>query len=525
MESVSMAGQFYNRKMYSSCIPTRLRQRSSLCVQMGAVSALALLLAGCAVNPEPLDGATIAGFAASNQEQIGAISEPIGKAVTLEEALARAIKFNLDHRVAQLASALAVEQSVLESADMLPSLVANASYYERDRASASKSRSLATDALSPAWSTSSDRNGALGDLTLSWNVLDFGLSYVRAKQSADKALIAEEQRRKAMHRVIEDTRTAYWRAISAERLVNRMRALESDVQRSLKNTRSLARSGLASPLPALTYERELVAIKRELQAMQRELSMARAQLGALINAPPDTTVRLAVPSGRKVPAVSSWRSGDMVAFALNNRPELRETLYELRINEQEAVAALLELLPGIQIYAGANADSNSYLKDADWLSWGTRASWNLMKLITLPQRQAVSDVKEALIRERGLALTMAIMTQVHVSRSKFAHLAREFATAGEYLSVQNRVLKQVRGERAAEVGSEQNVIRERMNAIVAEARYDIAYADLQNGYGNLLSALGADLIEPAEAQTLSVPDLAARIKSVLSGRENLQPKA
>ena len=45
---------------------------------------------------------------------------------------------------------------------------------------------------------------------------------------------------------------------------------------------------------------------------------------------------------------------EMISTAVYNRPELREVEYRKRINVHEADAALLEMLPGLQAYAGAN---------------------------------------------------------------------------------------------------------------------------------------------------------------------------
>ena len=250
----------------------------------------------------------------------------------------------------------------------------------RDRAA----RSLITGKESLEYSTSSDREHNARDITFSYNILDFGLSYVRAQQAADKALIAEEMRRKALLRIIEDTRTAYWRAVSAERLVNRMRQLEADVQRAMRNTRALASGGQASPLPALTYERELVSIKRELQQLERNLDVARQQLAALMSINPGKPYRLIVPQHRAVPGIMATSAERMIEHALHNRPEVRQIVYEMRITQKDATAALLELLPGVQVFAGPNTDSNSYLFKGDWIGWGAKASWNVLRLFTYP---------------------------------------------------------------------------------------------------------------------------------------------
>ncbi|MGE3245890.1 MAG: TolC family protein [Beijerinckiaceae bacterium] len=488
---------------------------------MSSIKKCALILilpgaiAGCAVTPEPLTQAKIDEFAETQKASLAADVVPPGGRIDLTEAIARAIKFNLDHRVEQMAASVALAKLDVANWQMLPKVVASSDYFGRDNYAGSRSRSLITGRQSLEYSTSQDRSYASGDISFSYNILDFGLSYVRAKQAADQAMRADEQRRKALVRIIEDTRTAYWRAISSERLLARMRSLERDVRGSLRNTRALSRNGLSQPLPALTYERELVAIKRELQQLERNLVVARQQLAALVNIAPGSRFRLHVPSHRPVPPVLAWRPDAMVDVALRNRPEVRQLMYENRINQKEATAALLEMLPGVQVFLGPNVNTNSYLYKGNWVAWGAKASWNLMKVFSYPAVRGQVEMQDGLNRERALALTMAIMTQVHVSRAKFANLAKEFHTAGEYRAVQRRLFNQVRGETAAERSSQQNLIRERMNTIVADAKYDIAYADLQNAYGNILASIGVDFIDPATANRSSVAELKAQVDRAL----------
>ncbi len=51
---------------------------------------------------------------------------------------------------------------------------------------------------------------------------------------------------------------------------------------------------MASLLPALPYERELVAIKYELQSLGHHLINAKQRLAALVNSSPDQRFRLVV---------------------------------------------------------------------------------------------------------------------------------------------------------------------------------------------------------------------------------------
>ena len=72
------------------------------------------------------------------------------------------------------------------------------------------------------------------------------------------------------------------------------------------------------------------------------------------------------------------------------------------------------------------------------------------------------------------------------------HAARELASARDYYDVQQRLVKQMRAEAAAERISEQTLIREEMNALVAEAKRDIAFAAVQNAYANIFASVGLD---------------------------------
>ncbi|MEO1695098.1 MAG: TolC family protein, partial [Pseudomonadota bacterium] len=330
----------------------------------------------------------------------------------------------------------------------------------------------------------------------------------------DKTLIADEARRKVVNRIIEDVRTAFWRAVTAERLVHRLRRLESRTRAALATTRSLAAEEQTSPVTALTYERELVQIKRTIQELQRDLSVAKTQLAALMNLKPGTRFRLTYPrlDGRHLKIGGKVR--DMIWTAMNNRAELREVAYRKRINMHEAHAAMLELLPGLELYAGANYDSNDFLLNNDWLSWGARATWNLMKIVHYPAKRSVVEAQGDLLRQRGLALTMAIITQVHVSRVRFLHARKELRTAQEYFNVQRRLLSKLRAEAAAGRTSEQTLIREEMNTLVAEVRRDIAHASLQNAFANVHASMGVDPYTEDFTTEVGVKSLSTSLRNV-----------
>ncbi|MEO0730787.1 MAG: TolC family protein, partial [Pseudomonadota bacterium] len=291
-----------------------------------SMSAVGLVLGGCTFTPVPLDEIELASEAESNLANVVVEQEPINGSIGLYDAMARALKYNLDSQVEVYQTALRHREFDLSHYSMLPRLVANSELSRRDNFSASTSRQVVNGDLGPAgafstFNTSQERNRRTNDIELSWHVLDFGLSYVRARQAGDKALIADEARRKVVNRIIEDVRTAFWRAVTAERLVHRLRRLERRTRVALANTRSLAAEEQTSPVTALTYERELVEIKRTIQELQRDLSVAKTQLAALMNVKPGTRFHLKYPrlNGRHLRIGGKVR--DMVWTAMNNRAE------------------------------------------------------------------------------------------------------------------------------------------------------------------------------------------------------------
>ncbi len=476
-----------------------------------AITMTATPLGGCAITPSPLSEADMTLLAATSVSDVAKDQEPITGPIELHQAIARAIKYNLDHQVEMAEQAVRERELNLAHYSMLPTIVANSGYAARDKVNASNSENVSTGAQSLATSTSQDKRLTSSDATFSWNVLDFGLSYIRARQAADKALIQNELRRKIVLRIVEDTRAAYWRAVSAQRLLGQLKRVEAQAQSVERDARKLSSDRETSRITALTYQREIVEVQRTINELARELKVAHAQLGTLMNVPPGThfIVAGAKNASRPLPRATL---PELISIAVTHRPELKEVAYKARINSQEAHAALLDLLPGLNLYAGANYDSNSFLLNNHWESWGAKASWNLLKVFSYPARRAVVEEQDELLKTRALAVTMAIMTQVYVSRIRYSHAQHEFATAKRYRDVQRDLLAQIRAESAADRVSRQTLVREELNMLVAEAKLDIAHAAVESAWAQAEASLGLVSHEPPP-RSASVRDVAGAVRA------------
>ncbi|MGH8489368.1 MAG: TolC family protein [Gammaproteobacteria bacterium] len=471
------------------------------------------LVSGCALTPEVLREEEVKAQAANDYINLTKEHEPVTGPISMYEALARALKYNLDFRLELTKKVLALEQLNVSRYEMLPQFVSNLSYNARDKFSGASSRSLITGRQSLESSTSSDRDVGEVELGLVWNVLDFGVSYYRAKQAADRVLIAEEQKRKAVNRIAQDVRTAYWRAVSAERLKGQLAALMRRVALALSDSREVVRKRLDAPMSQLTYQRELLAIKRELHELQRDLELAKYQLAELMNLRPNARYELVVPERGELARAIKLGHVDMEQMALERRPELRELGYEKRINAQEARAAILELLPGVDLSITKNYNSNSFLFHNNWVNLGSRVAWNLLNLIRMPQKMEELKAQAGVLDAQRLALSIAVLTQVNVSLAQYGHAQNEYQTASEYQAIQQGIIRQVHAGVKVNRVSQQALIREEMNTLVAELRYDIAYADLENSYAGVYAAVGQDPLPGRVTAAQSVSQLTEALKA------------
>lgn len=494
--------------------------------QVAAGAALLALAAGCSTVPQPLSSEALGARAEQNLRQVVAPDqEPVKGPISLYEAMARSLKYNLDYKVAMMEEAVRAKELDRARFDMLPQLVANAGYAGRSNDSGSSSRSLLSGRQSLEPSTSVEREYTAADLTLSWDVLDFGVSYARAKQASDQTLISLENRRKVANRMVEDVRTAYWRAVSAERLIAKLGQLSGSVESALGDSEELARRRTANPLAALNYQRDLIDVQRQVQTLQRELVIAKAQLAALMNLTPGTEFSLVLPERSALSTDFCMNGEQMMRAALENRPELREVAYRLRINERDGTIALLRNLPSLKAFVGANYDSNDYLFNNHWSGWGLRASWNVLSVFRYPQDKRVVEAQSEWLGERERALTMAVMTQVHVSRAQFAYARQSLLTAARYAQVQSGISDQIGAAFKANQEGRQRLIREELNGMLSQVRYDLAYADMQNAFANVYTSIGLDSFTPEVSTRDSVDDLAQGLQRLWLSRQDLSGQA
>ncbi len=468
-----------------------------------------LVLGGCAVHPRPMTTEQRTALLASDQQDMFAEQSPLTGPITLDEAMARALKYNLDHRVKMMEEALANRQLDLSNFDLLPQLTASAGYTSRDNVLASSSQDIVTGQQSLVPSTSSERQAVRADLGFSWNILDFGVSYYNAQQQADRVLAARERRRKVVQLLMQQTRQAYWQAVGAQKLQAQIEPLLSQAQQALGDSRSIEQQGLKDPLQALGYQRELLDLVLQLESIHNELAQAKPKLASIMNLEPGRPFELVEDGTLQTPELAVAPE-EMERIALLHRPELAEAGYNERIGLNETHKALAKLLPGVELSVGAHYDSNDFLVNNSWRDAGVRVSWNLLNLLNAGNIKAAAKAQYQLAREQRLALNMAVLTQVHVAWIDYSSRRQQFELTRQLNDVEQRILQHTRNATQANAQGKLAEIRAATGALMSELRLYQSYAAYQGAYGQMIATLGLDPV-PA---TVRSHDLATLEKAI-----------
>lgn len=472
------------------------------------------LIVSCAVQTEPTTLAERSARAAVDKAALFGGQEEIIKPISLYEAIARAVKYNSNQKVAMMEQVIAYGVADASSIDLLPELAASGGFSTRSDRLAVSAKSVETGLTSLEDSYIEDKSLRNAQLQIVYNVLDFGISYVKAKQASDKRYVSEEIRRKSIQQIVHEVRTAFWKAAAAQRIVEDMGVLIAAVQDELIRVNV---GGVANKTKdQLQEQKQLLTALKSLMDLRNDILTAKAELATLMNLSPNTEFSLDIPVEMDQPKiVKDLGQINLEHFALVNRPELRINDYEARIAALDAKKEILRLFPGIEFEAGVSYNSNSYLKNKNWADAGIGITWNLMNLFSRPQAIRLAKNKEELERLRRLAMTMAIMSQVNISYLQLRQNAEAFEVADSLDKVNDGLWKKAVADKNASVRERRETLFVAVDRLISHLKRDFAYAEYKGAESNLFVALGVDPL-PRFLPQASIRSIAETLEDNLS---------
>lgn len=490
--------------------------RNQYILRLSLLAVACAFATGCAqIQPLALTQQDMQSVQKQDAEKLRKDVQPINGPLTLDEAMARALKYNLDRRAKQMEESLALGQLDISKFDMLPKVMAQAGYATRDKArftwSSGYPLELPASTDPSSSSTSAERNHSTSDLGLTWSLLDFGMGYYGAKQQADRFMIAGEKRRKAMHLLMQDVRTAYWRAASAQLLKGDVQKTIQLAEEALADSRKAAVERVRNPLEPLRYQRQLLENMRLLESIDQELSSAQVDLASLINAPLGQPIQIATTDLKNISSdVTLVPVQKLEEVALIKNADLREQQYNGRIAREETRRTLVRMFPNLSFNYATKYDTDSYLLNRNWNEAGVQLSFNFMNLFTGPTQIKMAEAGVALSDQRRMATQLSVLTQVHLSRLAVINARSQFERADAIYDTDNKINEVMRNRQSVQAQSKLDLVSSDTSAILSLLRRYQALAQVQVAESRLIATLG---MEPQIGSTgdLSLKDLTEQL--------------
>ena len=458
-----------------------------------SVSVISLALAGCLVRPEPMSAEDRRVSIDVSLDALRSAPRP-EKALSLSEAIALAIRNNRTARVQAYQTVIERKQVDLANTAMLPDILVDAGY---------RYRNPEYETYNPTFTSTSvaeEKARQLGNLSFSWNILDFGISYLRAQQQADRALLSVERDRKVAHQIVQDTISVWYRAEISRKIQKELDPIMARVNHALEQSRKIEKGRVQEPIEALMYQREMLEVLQSFNILKKDLAGSDYALANMIGLSSEyrvTTGAADLELGR-----TKFTRPSLHRLALDQRPDIQMTLYESRMTKRDAQIAIMELIPVPSVNFGGNYDSNKYLVANDWFSVSAQIAQNISKLARLPSVTGLNAQKDELAKQQSVLVVGAALLQVDVAYAQMVEAQASLQTAKMQLEVAERIARQMRNSRAERQSGEIQLIREDLRLFLAAIRYEVALLDVKAAGARLMVSTGIDLSVP-EADDVS----------------------
>jgi len=375
---------------------------------------------------------------------------------------------------------------------ILPRLSLDAGYTARsnDPGVALAGENVQTPAL-----TIGQRNVTTARLSLIVPIYDFGGATNQRRAEQLRTGVAELDARRTRQDVVLAVARAYYRVLEARRI----KGVVEESIRAVADQRRIAADFLAQGLVAhndlLVADVQLAERGQELIRAEHNIELALAVLGRLVGREFHGPDELKDVFEAKLPEPSLQQ---VLGVAIERRPDLAALRKQLEVARAEYKSTQAGLRPRIYGFASANASSDDFLLNQEWLSGGIALQFPLFdggSTYARLRRQAkqmeeIADVRDDRVDDIVLDVKRAYLS------TREARLRLPVSRKGTELATENlRVTRDLYAEGLVTtvdvLTEEERLARAKSNYFQALYAHHEAYAQLQN-------AIGADATWPLE---------------------------
>lgn len=480
---------------------------------------LTTMLTACNITPKPM--AIQDRYRIATKTMCDLFKDQSREPMTIDyyEAIARGVKYNLDYRLKLVNIAVQAGQLEVAVFTMFPSLNVTSKLYTRSNDY--QVAGITAEGVSTGLSSSTPRTLLTAREAMSWNLLDFGMGYVKAKQQSNRVLFAQEETRRQSQQLSQDVLVAYWVAYSAQELLAETQEFQQLLTRSKMILDRAVRDKTVPKENLLNYQAAILDGDRKLIQLQYKYDKAMLDLKHLLFLPVDQEITLKAPPSALFPAydLSHLDIHKMDAVTLVHHPELRGQNYQERIAEYGLSTVLLQALPGLTLDYGKNYDSNHFLLNNRWIDRSVEVAWNLLNVASLPANYKTAKAQIQYEKIKSMAMTMAALTETRYAYSHYQTLRREYYLAQKQTTNARELYTLNQHRRLASLASDQQVILAKLKSIASKMDEDLLLSDLSVALGQLYLSVGVDLV-PEEIIYKPLPEAITILRDQLARTDN-----
>jgi multidrug efflux system outer membrane protein len=455
------------------------------------ISLVFIFLTGCVRRIDDIER-TRFDHAVSDMALINTMNELPTLYLTIDDIIQIALEQNLELMVKAQEYAIQQEIATGSTLKMLPTLIANNELSGRNNNTGASSQSLIPNIPPAPPSISSEQHVDRFDITLTWNLIDFGVSYYRARQEANRIVIKHFEYQRARQNVVLDVTRKFWLALAARHAIESGTTLTKEGERYQAIIDKLIQKRLLSTIVGLKLKTQILDNEIQLRNFQKDYHDGMTSLGQIMGLPPNQKFELVYDHDLEVDVVLP-DSKELEELALLARPELYTSDIEEKLSADEVRVALLQLFPSASLFASEFNDSNFFLIHRHWLIAGLRSTWNLFAIPFHTEEAFVAQAQKERAKLNRLAVSMGVISQVHLAKLVYQDNLEQFFLLKEM----ERVKKSLRDaamkeQKYGEFNGEEALLYS-TEALMAEINAIKAYGDAQVTLETLNNSMGMPL--------------------------------
>lgn len=206
--------------------------------------------------------------------------------LTLDDAIKLALEKNLDIMVAQQQFAVQQEALYHQRWFMIPQLELDANSIRRNNSTASTDIVVSNPSQPQPYEISVDKRTKTSELTLSWDLLNFGVAYYRSRQAANSALVTFFQYERTKQNIILEVTTQFWKVAALQKGFRDSKDWLKRVDEVVDKLDQYAKDGRLSPVQVASFSSTVLDNKVRIEVFMPDLLQSIATLNNLLGLPP-----------------------------------------------------------------------------------------------------------------------------------------------------------------------------------------------------------------------------------------------